>query len=61
MSIGSDPGSSSSSGSVDTSAAEDLAAEANALYLQVQEMALNYERATAGAKLAMAKAKAIQT
>lgn len=51
-----DSGASTAGGSLDG-----LKAEANALYLEIQQAALDYEKGTAGAKLAKDKAKAFQS
>lgn len=46
-------------GGVDGSQIQELAGLANALYAEIQRLAIEYEYATAGAKLAKDKAKAL--
>ncbi len=46
-------------GTIDAGNMDDLKARANALYAQVQELALGFEEDTAGAKTAKDKAKSV--
>lgn len=53
------PTTTDTSGTVDAGNMDDLKARANALYAQVQELALGFEEDTAGAKTAKDKAKSV--